>query len=171
MGVGGWATNPPTHTHTRKKIKEETTTLECKENSQILKISNHKNVNKSNNRLTPLKLYSKKHDKKVMALRERSGMWRSHRSSRKSHVPSSIRLGGRRGWEEAERRQYSVFNEFKMLLCTMIWKNKLKDLIVVQLPRSNQFDPCVYLKVNITGYNTQTMPHLLHKMWPEASFM
>ena len=44
---------------------------ECKENSQILKISDHKNVNK--NRLTPLKLYSKKHDKKVMALREGSG--------------------------------------------------------------------------------------------------
>ena len=32
-----------------------------------------KNVNKSKNRLTPVKLYRKKHDKKVMALREISG--------------------------------------------------------------------------------------------------
>ena len=39
---------------------------ECKENSQILKISDHKNVNK--NRLTPLKLYSKKHKKKSNGL-------------------------------------------------------------------------------------------------------
>ena len=33
----------------------------------MLRISDHKNVNKRKNRLTPLKLESKKHDKKVLA--------------------------------------------------------------------------------------------------------
>ena len=45
---------PLTHTHTRKQRK--ISTLECKENGQMLRISDHKNVNKSKNRLTPLKL-------------------------------------------------------------------------------------------------------------------
>ena len=62
---------PPTDTLESKKRKN--VTLECKENSQTLNISDHKTVNKSKNRLTPLKLYSKKHDKKGMALREGSG--------------------------------------------------------------------------------------------------
>ena len=59
---------PPSHIHTltltlqNKETKHST--LECKENSQIFKISDHKSVNKSKNWLTPLKLYSKKHDKK-----------------------------------------------------------------------------------------------------------
>ena len=52
------------HTHTRKQRKVKNSTLECKENGQILIISDRKNVKKSKNRLTPLKLYSKKHDKK-----------------------------------------------------------------------------------------------------------
>ena len=60
---------PPTDTLESKKRKN--VTLECKENSQTLKIPDHKKVNK--NRLTPLKLYSKKHDKKVMDWRDGSG--------------------------------------------------------------------------------------------------
>ena len=60
---------PPPHTHTTKQRKgKKHSTLECRKNSQILKISDHKNVNK--NPLTPLKLYSKKHDKKVLASRD-----------------------------------------------------------------------------------------------------
>ena len=39
----------------------------------MMRISDHKNINKSKNRLTLLKLYNKKHDKKVMALRKGSG--------------------------------------------------------------------------------------------------
>ena len=82
---------PPTHTIESKGTKNST--LEWKENGQKSINSHHKNVNKSKNRLTPLKLGSKKHDKKVMALREGSGMGLSNRSSRKSHVPSRISLG------------------------------------------------------------------------------
>ena len=48
-------------------------TLECKENGQKWQISHHKNVNKSKNRLTPLKLYSKNRDKNIMDLRDGSG--------------------------------------------------------------------------------------------------
>ena len=83
--VGGQV-GPPPYTHTLQKAKKrKNSTLECKENSQILNISDHKNVNKRKNRLTPLKLCSKKHHKKVMALREGT-----RRPSRKSHVPSMI---------------------------------------------------------------------------------
>ena len=39
----------------------------------MLRNSDHKNVNKSKNCLTPLKLYSKKRDKKVFSLKEGSG--------------------------------------------------------------------------------------------------
>ena len=39
----------------------------------MLRISHHKNVNKSENRLTPFKLYNKKHNKKVRASREGLG--------------------------------------------------------------------------------------------------
>ena len=59
-GIGIW-----------KQSDTKTSTLECKENSQVLKISDHNNVNK--NRLTPLKLYSKKHEKNVMNSRDGSG--------------------------------------------------------------------------------------------------
>ena len=51
----------------------KTSILECKENGQMLRILDHKNVNKSKNRLAPLKLYSKKHHKKVMVLQEGLG--------------------------------------------------------------------------------------------------
>ena len=50
-----------------------TSTLECKKSVQMLRISDHKNVKKKKNHLTPLKLYSKKQDEKVIALREGSG--------------------------------------------------------------------------------------------------
>ena len=60
-------TDPPPYTHTLESKETKKSTLECKENSQMLKIQDHKNVNKSKNRLTPLKLYSKKHKKKIMA--------------------------------------------------------------------------------------------------------
>ena len=49
-------TDPPTHTHTRKQRKVKKNTLECKKNGYILNIPDHKNVNRSKNRLTPLKL-------------------------------------------------------------------------------------------------------------------
>ena len=50
----------PPHTHTHQKAKKrKNSTLECKGNSQILNISDHKNVNQSKNLLTPLKLCSK----------------------------------------------------------------------------------------------------------------
>ena len=39
----------------------------------MLRISYHKNVNKSKNRLTSLKLESKKHDKILIAVREGLG--------------------------------------------------------------------------------------------------
>ena len=78
--------SPPPHTLESKET--EKSALECKENSQILKIPDHKNVNK--NRLTPLKLYSKKHDKKVMDSRDGSGWGDKIDRPGRSHVPSSI---------------------------------------------------------------------------------
>ena len=62
---------PSTHTLERKTRKSGT--LECKENDQKLTISDVKNVNKIKNRLTPVKLESKKEDKKAMAKREGQG--------------------------------------------------------------------------------------------------
>ena len=44
----------------------KTSFLECKENDQKLLFQHVKNVNKSKNRPTPVKLESKKQDKKVM---------------------------------------------------------------------------------------------------------
>ena len=47
-------------------IKEtKASTLECKENDQKLRISHVKNVNKSKNRLTPVKLETKNNIKKL----------------------------------------------------------------------------------------------------------
>ena len=65
------ASDPPPFTLERKDT--ENSTLECKENGQISNISDHKNVNKRKNRLTPLKLCSKKHDKKLMDSWDRTG--------------------------------------------------------------------------------------------------
>ena len=65
----------PTHTHTltlQTKEKEKIT-LDCKEINQMLKISVHKNVNKSKNHCSPVKLESKKQDKKIMDSREGTG--------------------------------------------------------------------------------------------------
>ena len=73
------ATPTPTHSLERKETKNST--LECKENNEMLKNPEVKNVNKSKNRLTPAKLDSKKQDKKVLASRVGTG-----------HVPSSISL-------------------------------------------------------------------------------
>ena len=47
---------PPTHTHATKQKDTETGTLECKELVQMLRNPDHKNVNKSKNRLTSFKL-------------------------------------------------------------------------------------------------------------------
>ena len=47
--------------------------LECKKQIQLSKISDHKNVNKRKNRLTPAKLESKKQDKKNNRPGEGSG--------------------------------------------------------------------------------------------------
>ena len=54
----------PPHTHTLGSKETKSSTLECKENDQILKISHHKNVNKRKNRLKPVKLESKNQDQK-----------------------------------------------------------------------------------------------------------
>ena len=64
---------PPTHlqTDTIKQRKGKNNTLECIEIDQILRISDHKNVNKSKNYCSQVKLESKKQDKKIMASGER----------------------------------------------------------------------------------------------------
>ena len=64
---------PPTHTHMIESKQTKTGTLECKENDQTLRISDHKNVNKSKNPLTPAKLENKKQDKKSIGLAGRFG--------------------------------------------------------------------------------------------------
>ena len=61
---------PDPHIHTLESKQKKKSTLECKENDQILKNSDYKNVNKRKNRLTLLKLESKKHDKKTLAPRK-----------------------------------------------------------------------------------------------------
>ena len=66
-------TDPPPHTHTIVSKEMKTSTLECKENSQIWKIPHHKNVNNSKNHCSPVKLESKKNYKKVLASRDGSG--------------------------------------------------------------------------------------------------
>ena len=63
-----WDTPP----HTRKSKEKKNSTLECKGNDQMLRILEVKNVNKSKDRLTPVKLESKKQDKKVLVSREGS---------------------------------------------------------------------------------------------------
>ena len=65
-------TSPPLHTYTLERKETKNSFLQCKENDQMLKNSDVKNVNKSKNRLTPVKLESKKQDKKVLASREGS---------------------------------------------------------------------------------------------------
>ena len=51
--VRGWVPHPPTHPIESKETKNST--IECKENGQMLKISHQKNVNKSKNHCSPLK--------------------------------------------------------------------------------------------------------------------
>ena len=63
---------PPTHTHCLESTETINSTLECKQMDQIFKIFHVKNVNKRKNRLTPVKLESKKQHKKVLASREGS---------------------------------------------------------------------------------------------------
>ena len=71
-GGGSPTHNPPPHTHSQVSKETKISTLECKENDQIFKIFHVKNVNKRENRLTPVKLESRKQDKKVLASREGS---------------------------------------------------------------------------------------------------
>ena len=67
-------------------------TLKCKENDQLLRISDVKDVNKRKNCLTPVKLESKKQDKKVLASREGLGWEVSNegRGRATSHLLYSI---------------------------------------------------------------------------------
>ena len=58
----------------------------------MLRILDHKNVNKSRNRLTLLKLQSKKHDKKNNGLAGWVGLGDKIDRPESSHVPSSIIL-------------------------------------------------------------------------------
>ena len=58
---------PPPPTLESKETKNST--VQCKENNQKLIIPDMKNVNKSENHCSPVKLESKKQDKKVLALR------------------------------------------------------------------------------------------------------
>ena len=57
-------TFPPSHTHMLESKEKKNNILECKENDQMLKNPDMKNVNKRKNSLTPVKLESKKQDKK-----------------------------------------------------------------------------------------------------------
>ena len=55
---------PPSPPNTLERKIRKTSTLECKEKVQKLRILHIKNVNKRKNRLTPVKLESKEQDKK-----------------------------------------------------------------------------------------------------------
>ena len=66
-------TTPPTHTHTIESKETKTSTLECIESNQKLRISHVKNVNKRKKSSYINKFRQQKKDKKVMAQRERSG--------------------------------------------------------------------------------------------------
>ena len=84
-------TYTPPNTHTGKQKDTKHSTVECNKDGQIFKISDHKNANKSKNRLIPLKLYSKKHDKKSKGLA--GGYWGGAIPSfvhRKNDVPYTI---------------------------------------------------------------------------------
>ena len=63
-------TTPP-HTHTSMKEKKKRH-FNARNKFKTEKIPHHKNINKRKNRLTPVKLESKKQDKKVLASRERT---------------------------------------------------------------------------------------------------
>ena len=72
-GGGSPTHNPPPHTHSQVSKETKISTLECKENDQIFKISHDKNVNKRKNPLKPVKFKSKKQDKKLLASLEGTG--------------------------------------------------------------------------------------------------
>ena len=55
---------PPTHTLESEEMKNNT--LECNKNDEMPENPDVKNVNKKKNHLTPVKLQSKKHDKKTL---------------------------------------------------------------------------------------------------------
>ena len=82
---------PHTHIHTRMK-EMKTGTLECKKQVQKSKISHHKNVNKRKICLAPVKLESKKHDKKIIALQVGLGRGVSsmHRGRATSHLSLNV---------------------------------------------------------------------------------
>ena len=61
-------THPPPQILESKETKASTP--ECIESNQKLRISHVKNVNKTENRLTPIKLENKKQDKKMISLQE-----------------------------------------------------------------------------------------------------
>ena len=110
---------PPPHTHPRQQKKHKTSTLECKENGQILNISDHKNVYKSKNQLTPLKLYNKKHDKKVMDSRGGLGWGDKIDRPGRNLFPSSIRK---------KPSPFTFFLRIKWLLsiCLLCFTNLLR---------------------------------------------
>ena len=62
-----WKWPTLTHTHALESNETKTRALECIECDQKLRISHVKNVNKRKNRLTPVKLESKKQHKKIAA--------------------------------------------------------------------------------------------------------
>ena len=65
---------PPSLAHTHTRMKElKTGTLESKKEVQNSNISHVKNMNKKKNRLTPVKIISKKQAKKVVDEREGLG--------------------------------------------------------------------------------------------------
>ena len=65
--------DPPPHTHYKAK-KMKNSTLECKENDQMQRISHEKNVNKSKIHCSPVKLEIKKQGKTILARREKLGL-------------------------------------------------------------------------------------------------
>ena len=64
VGCGGH------HTHTIECKETKNSTLECKENGQMMRISHHKNVNKNKNPFTPAKIKSKKKKKKKKTIKK-----------------------------------------------------------------------------------------------------
>ena len=60
----------PFSPHTLESKDKKIIILECKEIDQMLRILDHKNINKKKNCFTPAKLESKNKDKKILAPRD-----------------------------------------------------------------------------------------------------
>ena len=78
-----------THTHTIESKENKNSTLECKEKE--VKNFPSEECKQSKNHYSPVKLESKKNDKKKYCLRGTGRVGRYNQPSRKSYLPCSIR--------------------------------------------------------------------------------